>query len=87
MVREHHLSQMDLIELSSNMDPTKAIITTTMNGECFSIQSLEIGNADGRDGFLHYFRIRDVRKERGTRNVSLFVSGLLKQLFRISINS
>jgi hypothetical protein len=62
----------------SGNDRYDASITTTMNGECFSIQSVGIGNADGRDGSLHYFRIGDVRKERGTRNVSLFVSGTAK---------
>jgi hypothetical protein len=64
----------DRVKSRTRMDPTKAIITTTINGECFSIQSRGIGNGDGRDGFLHYFTIRDVRKKRGIRNVSLFVS-------------
>jgi predicted nucleotide-binding protein len=53
-------------------------ILATLGGECFDAQYLNVGNADGRDGVLYYFRIQDLLKDRGVRSVSLFRSGTEK---------
>src|SRR5690349_2808223 len=47
----------------------------TMGGECFDAQFIDPGQADGRDGTLFFFKLRDLVKDRGFRNVSLFLSG------------
>jgi hypothetical protein len=50
-------------------------ILVTVGGECFEAAYIDVGHADGRDGVLYYFRLRDLIKDRGLRNVSLFRSG------------
>jgi Predicted nucleotide-binding protein containing TIR-like domain len=50
-------------------------ILVTLGGECFEADYEATGNADGRDGVLYYFKIRDLREDRGTRSVSMFRSG------------
>ena len=50
-------------------------ILVTVGGECFETEYIDVGNADGRDGVLYYFKLRDLMKDRGVRNVSLFRSG------------
>src|SRR5882762_8558295 len=50
----------------------------TLGGECFEAAYVDVGNADGRDGVLYYFKLRDLVKDRGLRNVSLFRSGMDK---------
>jgi hypothetical protein len=51
-------------------------ILVTMGGECFEIELEDRGRAsDGRDGVLYYFKLKDLVKDRGERNVSLFISG------------
>jgi hypothetical protein len=48
----------------------------TLGGECFDAQYQEAGHAGhDRDGTLYYFKIVDLAKTRGTRAVSLFMSG------------
>jgi hypothetical protein len=50
-------------------------ILVTLGGECFDTTYIDVGNADGRDGVLYYFKLRDLVKDRGLRNVSMFRSG------------
>jgi hypothetical protein len=51
-------------------------ILVTLGGECFETELEDRGRAsDGRDGVLYYFKLKDLVKDRGVRNVSLFVSG------------
>jgi len=50
-------------------------ILVTVGGECFDVEFEGTGNADGRDGILYYFKLGDLMKDRGLRNVSLFRSG------------
>jgi Predicted nucleotide-binding protein containing TIR-like domain len=50
-------------------------ILVTIGGECFHAEYENVGNADGRDGVLYYFRLRDLLKDRGVRGVSMFRSG------------
>lgn len=47
----------------------------TVGGECFGAEYIDVGRADGRDGVLYYFKLRDLVKDRGLRNVSMFLSG------------
>jgi len=47
----------------------------TLGGECFEAAYIDVGNADGRDGVLYYFKLKDLVKDRGLRNVSIFRSG------------
>lgn len=47
----------------------------TLGGECFEAEYIDVGNAGGRDGVLYYFKLRDLVKDRGQRNVSMFRSG------------
>ena len=47
----------------------------TISGECFHVEYLNVGDADGRDGTLYYFRLKDLVKGRGIRSVSLFTAG------------
>jgi hypothetical protein len=50
-------------------------ILVTLGGECFEATYIDVGNADGRDGVLYYFKLKDLVKDRGMRNVSMFRSG------------
>jgi predicted nucleotide-binding protein len=50
-------------------------ILVTLGGECFRAEYIHVGHADGRDGVLYYFKLHDLIKDRGLRNVSLFRSG------------
>jgi hypothetical protein len=50
-------------------------ILVTVGGECFEAAYIDKGPADGRDGVLYYFKLTDLVKDRGLRNVSLFRSG------------
>ncbi len=50
-------------------------IYVTIGGECFGSEFEGTGNADGRDGVLYYFKLTDLAKNRGVRNVSLFTAG------------
>jgi len=50
-------------------------ILVTLGGECFEAAYIDVGNADGRDGVLYYFKMKDLVKDRGMRNVSMFRSG------------
>jgi hypothetical protein len=47
----------------------------TLGGECFEAAYIDVGNADGRDGVLYYFKLKDLGKGRGLRNVSMYRSG------------
>jgi hypothetical protein len=55
-------------------EQTKSILVT-IGGECFEAEFQASGPADGRDGFLDYFRLNDLVKDRGVRSVVLFQSG------------
>ena len=46
-------------------------ILVTIGGECFEAAYIDVGNADGRDGVLYYFKLKDLVKDRGLRNVIL----------------
>jgi hypothetical protein len=50
-------------------------ILVTLGGECFDAEYEGVGNADGRDGVLYYFKLRDLLEDRGKRSVSMFRSG------------
>ena len=50
-------------------------ILVTISGECFDAQFEGVGAADGRDGVLYYFKLKDLVKNRGRRSVSLFRAG------------
>jgi hypothetical protein len=50
-------------------------ILVTLSGECFEAQYLHAGNADGRDGIVYCFKLKDLLKDRGERYVSMFRSG------------
>ena len=50
-------------------------ILVTVGGECFEATYEQAGPAEDRDGTLFYFRVRDLRNDRGRRSVSLFLSG------------
>jgi hypothetical protein len=50
-------------------------ILVSFGGECFEATYIDVGNADGRDGVLYYFKLKDLVKDRGMRNVSMFRSG------------
>jgi hypothetical protein len=50
-------------------------ILVTLSGECFEARYLHAGNADGRDGIVYCFRLKDLVKDRGERYVSMFRSG------------
>jgi len=50
-------------------------ILVTLGGECFGAEYIDVGNADGRDGVLYYFKLQDLVKDRGLRNVSMYRSG------------
>jgi predicted nucleotide-binding protein len=50
-------------------------VLTTISGQCFEAQYLNVGPAEGRDGVLYYFRVRDLFEDRGVRSVSIFRSG------------
>ncbi len=50
-------------------------ILVTLGGECFEAQYLHAGNADGRDGIVYCFKLKDLVKDRGERYVSMFRSG------------
>jgi len=58
-----------------NIEQTPMMILVTLGGECFGAEYEGVGNADGRDGVLYYFKLEDMRKDRGERIVSLFRSG------------
>jgi len=60
----------DAGELDKNM---KTLVT--ISDECFEAQYIGVENADGRDGVLYRFKLRDLLKDRGQRLVSLFRSG------------
>ena len=53
----------------------KSKMFVTLGGECFGLEFQGVGPADDRDGELHYFKLQDLLKDRGTRSVSLFQSG------------
>src|SRR5579863_919889 len=53
----------------------KSKMFVTLGGECFGLEFQGVGSADDRDGELHYFKLQDLLKDRGTRSVSLFQSG------------
>ena len=55
-------------------------ILVTISGECFDAEYIDAGHTDGREGTLFYFRLQDLVKDRGLRNVSLFLSGM-EQIF------
>jgi hypothetical protein len=55
-------------------NPTSKILVT-LGGECFEIEYVGVGHSGGRDGVLYLFKLRDLLKDRGERNVSLFRSG------------
>src|SRR5229473_4980338 len=50
-------------------------ILVTLGGECFEAHYLHAGNADGRDGIIYCFKLKDLVKDRGVRYVSMFRSG------------
>jgi hypothetical protein len=50
-------------------------ILVTVGGECFEAEFIEVGHSGGRDGVLYLFKLRDLVKDRGQRNVALFRSG------------
>jgi hypothetical protein len=50
-------------------------ILVTIGGECFRAEHTRDGIADLRDGVLYYFKLTDLVKSRGLRNVSLFLAG------------
>src|SRR5580700_9194951 len=50
-------------------------ILVTLGRECFDAEYEGVGNADGRDGVLYYFKLRDLLEDRGKRSVSMFRSG------------
>jgi hypothetical protein len=50
-------------------------ILVTVGGECFEAEFIEVGHSGGRDGVLYLFKLRDLMKDRGQRNVALFRSG------------
>ena len=51
-------------------------ILVTLGGECFDAEYIDAGHTDGREGTLFYFKLHDLVKDRGLRNVSLFLSGM-----------
>lgn len=53
----------------------KSKILVTLGGECFEVEYIGVGHSGGRDGVLYLFKLRDLLKDRGERNVSLFRSG------------
>ena len=53
----------------------KSKILVTLGGEYFEIEYIGVGHSGGRDGVLYLFKLRDLLKDRGERNVSLFRSG------------
>lgn len=55
-------------------------ILVTLSGECFDAEYIDAGHTDGREGTLFYFKLQDLVKARGVRNVSLFLSGM-EQIF------
>jgi hypothetical protein len=56
-------------------DHNNVKILVTLGGECFEAEFEDKGDAGGRDGVLYYFKVRDLLKDRGVRNVSMFRSG------------
>ena len=50
-------------------------ILVTVGGECFEAEFIDVGHPGGRDGVLYLFKLRDLVKDRGQRNVALFRSG------------
>lgn len=50
-------------------------ILVTAGGECFETHYVDSGPADGRDGVVYHFKLQDLVKDRGLRNVSMFRSG------------
>lgn len=52
-----------------------AKILVTISGECFETEFLGSGDSGGRDGVLYRFRLKDLRKDRGERLLSLFRTG------------
>ncbi len=50
-------------------------LLVTLGGECFDAEYIDVGHADGRDGVLYYFKLKDLVRDRGLRNVSMFRSG------------
>jgi len=50
-------------------------ILVTVGGECFEAEFMEVGHSGGRDGVLYLFKLRDLVKDRGQRNVALYRSG------------
>jgi hypothetical protein len=47
----------------------------TLSGESFQAQYQEAGRAENRDGVLYYFLLTDLIKNRGPRQISLFLAG------------
>jgi hypothetical protein len=50
-------------------------ILVTVGGECFSADYIGVRHPDGRDGVVYDFKLTDLIKDRGLRNVSLSLSG------------
>src|SRR6267142_4700868 len=57
-------------------------ILVTIGGECFDAKYEAVGHADGRDGELYYFKLRDLIKDIGVRSVLLFRSGTDRVLIK-----
>jgi hypothetical protein len=57
---------------------THSKILVTVGGECFKAEFIEVGHSGGRDGVLYLFKLRDLVKDRGQRDVALFRSGTLR---------
>src|SRR5215472_5438457 len=51
-------------------------VLVTLSGECFDAEYIDARHTDGQDGTLFYFKLQDLVKDRGLRNVSLFLSGM-----------
>ena len=41
-------------------------ILVTLGGECFEAEEINVRNADGRDGVLYYFKLRDLGERSRT---------------------
>lgn len=54
---------------------TNSKTLVTVGGECFEADFIDVGHSGGRDGVLYLFKLKDLVKDRGQRNVALFLSG------------
>lgn len=64
-----------VFSLQCTMPNADAKILVTIGGECLSAAYMGSRNPDGRDGVLYDFKLTDLIKDRGLRNVSLSLSG------------